>query len=113
MKAYGELVQSVAMSLNDFRDQNVSPEQGSQHLVSKYPKHFQMGVSDTGDKQAQVKTGANLDNLPNFMKDFGLSNPVTDIEDPETLDMLVSPARDEGARGRQQLLAPTLLTAIN
>jgi hypothetical protein len=113
MKAYGELVQSVAMSLNDFRDQNVSPEQGGQHLVSKYPKHFQMGQSDSGEKQVQLKEGADLDNLPNFMKDLGLGAPVDDIEDPETLDTLVTAARDEVARGRQQLLATTVLMGIN
>ena len=55
MKAYGELVQSVAMSLNDFRDQNVSSEQGAQHLVSKYPKHFQMGQSESGERRAQAR----------------------------------------------------------
>ena len=113
MKAYGELVQSVAMSLNDFRDQNVSPEQGGQHLVSKYPKHFQMGQSDTGEKQVQVRQDADLDNLPNFMKDFGLPGPVDDVEDQETLDALVMAARDDVARGRQQLLATTILMGIN
>jgi hypothetical protein len=113
MKAYGELVQSVAMSLNDFRDQNVSPEQGGQHLVSKYPKHFQMGVADDGEKQVQLRENADLDNLPNFMKDFGLPEPVTEIDDPEVLDALVSAARDEVARGRQQLLATTVLMGIN
>jgi len=113
MKAYGELVQSVAMSLNDFRDQNVSPEQGAQHLVSKYPKHFQMGTSDSGERQAQLRPEADLDNLPNFMKDFGFGSPVDDLEDPEVMDRLVAAARDEVARGRQQLLATTVLMGIN
>src|SRR5262245_17144466 len=113
MKAYGELVQSVAMSLNDFRDQNVSPEQGAQHLVSKYPKTFQMGFLENGDPGATLRPGADLDNLPDFMKDFGLGSPVDDIEDPEVMERLVSAARAAVARGRQQLLAATVLKGIN
>lgn len=113
MKAYGELVQSVAMSLNDFRDQNVSTEQGGQHLVSKYPKHFQMGQAASGERQVQPRQDADTDNLPNFMKDFGLPGPVTDIEDQDAIDALVTAARDDVARGRQQLLATTVLMGIN
>jgi hypothetical protein len=114
MKAYGELVQSVAMSLNDFRDQNVSPEQGGQHLVSKYPKTFQMGFSEGGERLAQLRPDADLDNLPDFMKDFGLGgDPIDDLEDPEVMERLVAAARDEVARGRQQLLATTVLMGIN
>ena len=113
MKAYGELVQSVAMSLNDFRDQNVSPEQGGKHLVSKYPKTFQMGVLESGEPGATLRPDADLDNLPDFMKDFGLGSPVDDLEDPEVMERLVSAARDEVARGRQQLLATTVLMGIN
>lgn len=113
MKAYGELVQSVAMSLNDFRDQNVSPEQGAKHLVSKYPKTFQIGVLESGEPGATLRPDADLDNLPDFMKDFGLGSPVDDLEDPEVMERLVSAARDEVARGRQQLLATTVLMGIN
>lgn len=114
MKAYGELVQSVAMSLNDFRDQNVSPDQGVQHLASKYPRHFQAAKSKDGASlQALVRDDADLDNLPDFVKDLGFPEPVSDIDDEEVIARLVDAARDDLARGRQQLLATTILMGIN
>src|SRR5262245_33573271 len=50
MKAYGELVQSVVMSLNDFRDANVTENQGRDHLVSKFPKLMQINMSEAGPR---------------------------------------------------------------
>lgn len=111
MKAYGELVQSVAMSVNDFRDQNVSPAQGRSHLVSKFPQLFQM-ARDGDDETVRVKEDADTDNLPDFAKELGLSGPVDDLDD-EAVDLLVQASRDDLARGRQQLLATTIMMGIN
>lgn len=111
MKAYGELVQSVAMSVNDFRDQNVSPAQGRSHLVSKFPQLFQM-ARDGDDETVQLKDDADTDNLPDFAKELGLSGPIDDL-DESTVDLLVQASRDDLARGRQQLLATTIMMGIN
>src|SRR5205823_14603935 len=49
MEAYGKLVASVAKSLNDFRDENVSDNQGRDHLVEQFPDLFKLGTADGGD----------------------------------------------------------------
>src|SRR5206468_6591402 len=48
MEAYGRMVQSVAMTLNQFRDENVSANQGRDHLVDQFPDLFRLDI-DTGE----------------------------------------------------------------
>jgi hypothetical protein len=114
MKAYGELVQSVAMSLNDFRDQNVSVAQGRDHLVSKYPNVFKLDVgSGSAEPKVKLKDGANFDGLPDFQRDLGLSEEIDELDDQTIEDQLVPAAQTDLARGRQQLLATMVLMGIN
>ncbi len=112
MKAYGDLVQSVAQSLNDFADENVAEGDSHKKLVTKYPNVFEMANSD-GKSNLKVKDDFDDDSMPNFMADLGLDGPVTDLDDPDSLQKLVTGAKLELARGRQQLLATTILMGIN
>ena len=48
MEAYGKLVADVAKTLNQFRDENVSANQGRDHLVDQFPDMFAIDV-DTGE----------------------------------------------------------------
>jgi hypothetical protein len=113
MKAYGELVQSVAQSLNDFADDNVSDGEGEKKLMSKYPNIFETATDKkTGTAKLQVKDDFDSDAMPNFQAELGLEEPVTDL-DEDTLPKLVTAAKLELARGRQQLLATTILMGIN
>jgi hypothetical protein len=112
MKAYAEMVRSVSTTLNDFRDRNTTDNQARDHLVSRYPSLLQVAISD-GEPKVTLKDGANTDNLPNFQKDLGLSEPITDLDDETIEAKLVPAARDDLARGRQQLLATIILMGIN
>jgi hypothetical protein len=115
MKAYGELVQSVAMSLNEFRDQHVEVAEGQRHLASKYPDIFQFMKPSDADKPPTLTLREDWDGeeMPNFQGDLGLDAPIDDLEDEGAVDRLVVAARTELARGRQQLLATTILMGIN
>jgi hypothetical protein len=112
MKAYGELVQSVAMSLNDFRDANVSENQGRDHLVSKYPDLMQINVVE-GQPRVGVRPDADTSELPDFKSAFGLDDDITDLDDETIEDQLVPAARNDLARSRQSLLATMVLMGIN
>jgi hypothetical protein len=113
MKAYGELVKSVAQSLTDFRDSNVTENQGKDNLVSRYPNIFKLTIVD-GAPRVRPRDGVDtMGDLPDFRKDLGLPDDVTDLDD-ETIDnKLVPAARDDLARSRQQLLATMVLMGIN
>jgi hypothetical protein len=108
MKAYGELVNSVAMSLTDFVDQHTDVGEGQKHLTKKYPSIFEM----SGNK-LKVRDDYDGDSMPNFQADLGTDAPIEDLQDEDALQKLVVAARTEIARGRQQLLATTILMGIN
>jgi hypothetical protein len=111
MRAYGELVQSVAMSLNDFRDANVSENQGRDHLVSKFPNLMQINVTDGGPRVG-LRPGADEDELGEAGVSLGLGQDQS--VDADNLDELLVPiARNDLARSRQSLLATVLLMGIN
>jgi hypothetical protein len=112
MNAYAEMVKSVSQSLNDFRDQNVSENQGRDQLVAKYPQIFQINISQ-GQPKVQARDDVDTSSLPDFQKDFGLSEGITDLDEETIEQKLVPAARDELARGRQQLLATVILMGIN
>lgn len=112
MNAYADMVKSVAQSLNEFRDDNVTPNQGRDFLVKKYPQVFQLDTS-AGEPKVTLRQGGEEGELPNFQKDLGLPEPVDSLDEETIEDTLVPAARDEVARGRQQLLATVILMGIN
>lgn len=112
MKAYGELVQSVAMSLSDFRDQNVSENQGRDHLVAKYPTLMQVNIVDGQPKVGPRPNAGSMD-LPNFKDELGLDEDVSELDQETIEEKLVPAARNDLARSRQTLLATMLLMGIN
>jgi len=112
MRAYAEMVKSVSTSLNEFKDQNTTDNQAKDHLVQRYPSLFQVTIVNDQPKLA-VKEGADTETLPDFQKDLRLPRPVTDLDDETIEGQLVPAARDDLARGRQQLLATIILMGIN
>ncbi len=112
MKAYGEMVQSVAMSLSDFRDQNVTENQARDHLVGKYPTLMQVNIVD-GQPKVGPRPNAGGMTLPNFRADLGLDEDVDDLDEEVIEEKLVPAARNDLARSRQTLLATMLLMGIN
>jgi hypothetical protein len=114
MKAYTDMVRSVATSLNDFKDRNTTDNQARDSLVQRYPTLLQIVPGGAGSgPTVGLRDDADTDNLPNFQKDLGLSDPITDIDDETIEQKLVPAARDDLARGRQQLLATLVLMGIN
>jgi hypothetical protein len=114
MKAYTDMVRSVSTSLNDFKDRNTTDNQARDSLVQRYPSLLQIvPASGGGAPTVGLRDDADTDNLPDFQKDLGLSDPITDIDDDTVEQKLVPAARDDLARGRQQLLATLVLMGIN
>jgi hypothetical protein len=112
MKAYGELVQSVTMSLNDFRDQNVSANQGRDHLVSRYPTLMQVNIGPEGPRVGP-RPGWDEHELPNFAEELGTDEEIGDLDEETIEQHLVPAARNDLAKQRQSLLATMVLMGIN
>jgi hypothetical protein len=114
MEAYGKLVASVAQTLNQFRDENVSDNQGRDQLVDQFPDLFKIGASDSGDPRVQLKDGVDEDGALKRVNDR-LPTPVSslDLSDDDNENALVQSARTQLATSRQQLLATMVLMGIN
>jgi len=113
MKAYAEMVKSVSASLNEFKDKNTSDTEARESLVSRYPQLMQIQIVDGQQRVMPRDDAAFGDELPDFGKDFGLSESITSLDEETIEQKLVPAARDDLARGRQQLLATTILMGIN
>ena len=112
MQAYAEMVKSVSSSLNEFKDRNTTDNQARDHLVSRYPRFLQINIVDNQPK-VQPRPDVDPDTLPDFGKELGLDESITDLDDDTIENKLVPAARDDLARTRQQLLATIVLMGIN
>src|SRR5262245_61974211 len=112
MKAYGELVQGVTMSLSEFKDQNTTDNQARDHLASKYSSLMQVNITD-GRPRMGLRPGADDADLPNFREELGLDEDITSLDEETIEEKLVPAARNELALNRQRLLATMLLLGIN
>lgn len=118
MEAYGKLVADVAKTLNQFRDENVSVNQGRDHLVEQFPDYFQIGI-DTGEDgstgpRVRLRDGIDEDAALKRINSLPVEGgPVSSLDDETIEEKLVPAARTQLATSRQQLLATMVLMGIN
>ena len=122
MEAYAKLVASVAKTIDQFRDENVSDNQGRDHLVQSFPDLFMLGTAEgddftgpgSGEPRVQLKEGVDEDEALKRVNSR-LPTPVKsmDLSDASNEQALVQSARTQLATSRQQLLATMVLMGIN
>lgn len=122
MEAYGELVKSVAQTLNQFRDENVSANQGRDHLVETFPDLFELSI-DTGDDffgesaagpRVRMRDGVDEgDAVQRVNQQLPMDQPLERLDHDIVDGQLVQAARTQLATSRQQLLATMVLMGIN
>ena len=130
MEAYAKLVADVSKSLNQFRDDNTTQNQGRDHLVEQFPEIFQLqmpgdwgdfgGFGEEGASQAppqpRVVLRQDVDEkaaVTRINQSLPLDKPVTRLDDELVEALLVPAARTQIATGRQQLLATIVMLGIN
>jgi len=127
MEAYAKLVADVSKSLNQFRDDNTTDNQGRDHLVDQFPDLFQIST-DGGDAfgdfggdgasapQPRAVLRENVDErsaVDRLNRSLPLDKPLTGLDDDVVEAALVPAARTQLATGRQQLLATMVMMGIN
>jgi hypothetical protein len=117
MNAYGQLLKSVAQTVDQFAQDNISLNNARDWLADKYPDHI--GVDEEGAQEEggqprlAIKSEDGDAALQQINADMGLAQPITDLSDPEQESRLVIAARLQMARSRQQLLSSMVLLGIN
>jgi len=118
MEAYGKLVADVAKTLNQFRDDNVSENQGRDYLVDQFPDTFMIDA-DTGAEggpapRVRLKEGVDEDTALKKVNSLPIEGgPISSLDDDTIEGKLVPAARTQLATSRQQLLATMVLMGIN
>lgn len=130
MEAYAKLVSDVSKSLNEFRDENTTQNQGRDHLVQNFPDVFQlqMGGDDPfgfgsgafneppASPQPRVVIREGVDEtaaIARINQSLPLDRPIETLDDELVEALLVPAARTQIASGRQQLLATMVMLGIN
>ncbi|MDX1417700.1 MAG: hypothetical protein R3293_26080, partial [Candidatus Promineifilaceae bacterium] len=119
MEAYGNLVANVAKTLNQFRDENVSANQGRDHLVDTFPDLFEIDTGESffgeeGGPRVRLRQGVDEEQALSRVSDLPVEGePLTSLDDETIEAQLVPAARTQLATSRQQLLATMVLMGIN
>jgi hypothetical protein len=120
MEAYSKMVEQVAKSLQQFRDDNVTENQGRDHMVERFPDVFEIGVDEFAETPGPrlklrdgVDEGEALKKVRTSMKFEDGKLDSVDVADENVEKALVIAARTQLARQRQQLLASLVLMGIN
>ena len=125
MRAYGELIANVSKTVDSFMQDNISAGAGRDWLADKFPDA--LGVETSSDSSSfadgtpappvtanLVARGENAEvRLAEISHEMNLNPPVTDITDANAELRLVTAARLQMAKSRQQLLASMVMLGIN
>lgn len=125
MRAYGELIANVAKTVDQFMADNISAGAGRDYLADKYPDVLDVGFESGVDAFAEgegaaqptaqlVATGEEPEvRLAEISREMNINPPITDLSDANAELRLVTAARMEMARSRQQLLSSMVMLGIN
>ena len=132
MEQYAKLVADVSKSLNQFRDDNTTQNQGRDHLVEQFPDIFQLSMGGNGGwddfgnfgddgtqarpAEPRVVVRDDVDEraaIDRLNQSLPLDKPLTRLDDELVEALLVPAARTQIATGRQQLLATLVMLGIN
>jgi hypothetical protein len=128
MRAYGELLANVAKTVDQFAQDNITENNTRDWLAQKYPDDLEVstptleeGFAEAGGAEAApapapkltVKADDQEAALKKISDDLGLEKPVSDLSDEMQEHQLITKARLEIAKSRQQLLASMVVLGIN
>ncbi len=130
MRAYGELIANVAKTTDQFMRDNISEAAGRDFLAESYPDALTVEIGGTSDGFADDATAASgtpvqpqsrvvavgddaAVRIAEISRNLNLNPPVSDITDANAELRLVTAARLQMAKSRQQLLSSMVMLGIN
>jgi len=116
MEAYADLLKSVAQTVDQFAQDNISLNNARDWLVDKFPDKLGVDDSDaeeSGEPRLTLQTEDTDSFYDQVNQEMELASPLSDISDAEEETRLVQAARLQMARSRQQLLSSMVVMGIN
>lgn len=111
MEAYGELVKAVVQSVDEFANENISPNQARDFLVNRHPGAMSIDIQSG---QPRLAPAGDVDDevLDSIAGQYNMQGSL-DFDDETSEAQLVREAQLEMARSRQQMLATMVMMGIN
>lgn len=123
MRAYGELIANVAKTVDEFMTDNIGEGAGRDYLAGRFPDSLAVDVSSSssfaeGDPAPPVARLVATGEAPEvalakISSEMNINPPITDLSDANAELRLVTAARLQMARQRQQLLSSMVILGIN
>jgi hypothetical protein len=125
MRAYAELLANVAKTVDQFAQDNITPNNARDWLAERFPNELTLETSEmsgsfeegepTPPPQAHlaVRTEDVSTALRTINETLALTKPITDLTNEAEELRLVQEARMQMARSRQQMLASMVVLGIN
>jgi hypothetical protein len=124
MRAYGELLANVAKTVDQFAQDNITPNNARDWLVQSFPDDLEIdttsmagGFEDGVEVPPQPKVTTKGDDpeavLQRISEALQIAKTISDLSDEEQEARLVQAARLQIARSRQQLLSSMVILGIN
>lgn len=121
MQAYAEMVSSVAKSVDEFKRDNISSNQGRDYVVDQFPDLFDISTEGDffgegkGEPRVVLRDGVDeREAAERVSSEFNLGADAPRGLDSDTLEKIIVPAAQmQLALSRQRLLAITMLMGIN
>ncbi|NUO77248.1 MAG: hypothetical protein HOQ32_14695, partial [Lysobacter sp.] len=111
MESYSGLVAAVAKSLDQFTEENVSPNQARDWLASRYPGDVQLLLPDGGER-TEVQLAPRAEGLmPTWLNEYGVDGEELSTEILE--ERVLPQVRLKVGGERQQLLATMVMLGMN
>jgi hypothetical protein len=111
MEAFADLVSAVAKDVEQFTNENVTPNQAKDWLAKQYPQDLQVSFNDGQPSLQPRGTQDNLDNAPPWLSEYGLDGQLLSTELID--EQLVPMARKRIGQNRLQTLATMVLLGMN
>src|SRR5262245_39524136 len=102
MQAFSELLAATSKSVDQFAGENITDGQARDFLANRHPESVRI---DTSGQRSRLRAAG--DDAAGLGKDYGLDD--VDLEDDEGEQQLVTAAKMQMARSRQQSLATMVL----
>ncbi|NML44204.1 hypothetical protein HHL11_10620 [Ramlibacter sp. G-1-2-2] len=117
MEAYGKLLKAVAQTVDQFAQDNITMNNARDWLTERYPEDLTIATGGEDDDNAGPHLAVQGEDqdaaLRRINQEQQLLKPITDLSDPEQETRLVTAARLQMARMRQQMLSSMVLLGIN
>ncbi len=111
MESYSSLVSAVAKTLDQFTEENVTPNQARDWLATRYPGDLQLLLPD-GAQRTEPSLAPRAEGLmPNWLAEFGIEGEELTAELVE--ERVLPQVRLKIGGDRQQLLATMVMLGMN